>query len=85
MSRSDAFAGGRSGDGRQVDGPAQRHALRKMFWFSAALTIAFFVTIEMPVRPQAGIHADFQPATQMDMLRANLPVPKRPAEDVRVL
>jgi len=56
-----------------------------MFWFSAALTIAFFVTIEMPVRPQAGIHADFEPATQMDVLRASLPAPKRPAEDVRVI
>lgn len=59
--------------------------MRKMFWFSAALTIAFFVTIEMPVRPQAGIQADFEPATQMDVLRASLPAPKRPAEDVRVL
>ena len=56
-----------------------------MFWFSAALTIAFFVTIEMPVRPQAGIHADFEPATQTDTLQASLPVPKRPAEDVRVI
>ena len=59
--------------------------MRNAFLFSAAATIAFFVTAEAPVRPEVGFQADFEPATQMDVLRASLPVLKRPAEDMGVL
>jgi hypothetical protein len=34
----------------------------KAFLFSAAATIAFFVTVEIPVSPQPDIHTDFEPA-----------------------
>jgi hypothetical protein len=55
------------------------------FLFSAAATIAFFVTVETPVSPQPNIHTDFEPATQVGLLRASLSSPKLPAEEIRFL
>jgi hypothetical protein len=55
------------------------------FLFSAVATIAFFVAVETAVSPQANIHTDFEPATQVGMLRVSLPSPKLPAEEIRFL
>jgi hypothetical protein len=37
------------------------------------------------VSPQPNIHTDFEPATQVGMLRVSPPSPKLPAEEIRSL
>ena len=49
--------------------------MRKACLFSAAATLVFFVTVEAPVRPEAGFQADFEPAPQVEMLQVSLLVP----------
>ena len=59
--------------------------MHKTCLFLAAATIAFFVTIESPVNLEAGFHADFEPATQIEVLQVSLPAPKLPVETIRTL
>jgi hypothetical protein len=40
--------------------------MRRALLFLAIATIAFFVTIEIPVGPEANIKADFEPAMQIE-------------------
>lgn len=40
----------------------------KVFLISAAAVIGFSVTIERPVRPEVGVHSDFEPAWQVEMV-----------------
>ena len=65
-------------DGRQIGAPARRPELRKTFLFSTAATIAFFVTVETPVSPEADFKADFEPVTRIGMPQVALTAPKLP-------
>jgi hypothetical protein len=48
--------------------------MRKVLLFSAVATIAFFVTLEAPVRPEAGFHADFEPAGPAVQVSLSAPI-----------
>jgi len=41
--------------------------MRNVLLRSAAVAIAFLATVDIPARPDAAFHADFEPATQTDM------------------
>ena len=59
--------------------------MRKAFLFSAVVTLALFVTVETPVRPEAGFHADFDAATQAEMLQVSLLTPKHSVNEIGAL
>jgi hypothetical protein len=42
--------------------------VRTAFLFAAVAAIAFFGTIDIPARPDAPFHADFEPAVQAETL-----------------
>jgi hypothetical protein len=58
--------------------------MRSALLFTAVVTLAFFVTVDVPLRPEAAFHADFDPATQVEMLRLSLQAPTLP-EQIRAL
>jgi hypothetical protein len=47
---------------------ARRPEMRKALLFSAVAAIGFFVTVETPVRPEAGFQTDFEPAAHVEIL-----------------
>jgi hypothetical protein len=59
--------------------------MRKALLFSAVATIAFFVTVETPARPEAGFHADFEPAVPIGALQLSRLAPRQPIESIRAL
>jgi hypothetical protein len=77
------FFGRRPDDGSQFAWLARRTEMRKAFLFSA--TMAFFVNVETPVRPEAAFHADFEPPTQVEMPQLSLLAPRLPVEGVSAL
>jgi hypothetical protein len=58
--------------------------VRTAFLFAAVAAIAFFVTIDIPARPDAPFHADFEPAVQAETLHLTLRAPTVP-ERIRAL
>jgi hypothetical protein len=60
-----------SPDGRRPHRPAARRTdMRNSVLFWAVATMAFFVTLETPARPEAGFRADFEPGMQVDVMRS---------------
>jgi hypothetical protein len=59
--------------------------MRTAFLFAAVAALAFFVTVGTPARPQAGFHADFDPAMPADAPHLSLWAPQRPVEPIRTV
>jgi hypothetical protein len=57
--------------------------MRKVLLFSAVATVAFFVTLEAPVRPEVGFHVDFEPAGPA--VQVSLSAQTAPFGDTRTL
>ena len=58
--------------------------MRTAFLFAAVAAIAFFVTIDIPARPDAPFRADFEPAVQGEMLHLSVRELTSP-EQIRML
>jgi hypothetical protein len=54
--------------------------MHNVFLFAAVAAIAFFINVEIPADPRAGINADFEPTAQAAILLASLPAPQHAVE-----
>jgi hypothetical protein len=59
--------------------------MRSLLLFSAAATIAFFVTLEFPAQPDASFQSDFEPTRQMATVEPGAIAPKLPDEEASAL